>query len=267
MRRTCWPLTRWRRPGGPACPPPSTARARARARASLSSGWAGRPTLHTGGGASVSTGEQKHRKRLLFALTWRLLFIIHHNYLQHLDTNLTHHTHLTEWPTDRSTKFWQISKRAVLCSSISPTNANCYRIWNPREKNYYGCESVSLAFSPSGRLAVLCYYILPTSIYNIKLCRYENPPDSPPPQSKSGHDDVTPSRVIRPSSSLVNIGRARNDDWSVSTSSRFFKFSPEGFNMARSAPIVHQPTLKIGLEGQREFSVSNSDHFPAYNVR
>ena len=98
------------------------------------------------------------------------------------------------------------------------------------------------------------------------LSRYENPPDSPPPGTRGRYDDVTP-RVIRPSSSLVNIGRAGTDDWSVSTSSRFYKFSPEGFNMARSAPIVHQPTLKIGLEGEREFSVSNSQHFPAYNVR
>ena len=100
-----------------------------------------------------------------------------------------------------------------------------------------------------------------------ELSRYENPPDSPPPQTKAGCEDFTPTRVIRPSSSLVNIGRPRNDDWSVSTSSRFFKFSPEGFKMARSSPVVHQPSLKIGLEGQREFSVSNSQHFPAYNVR
>ena len=101
---------------------------------------------------------------------------------------------------------------------------------------------------------------------NPLLRRYENPPDSPPPQRNS-QDDVTPTRVIRPSSSLVNIGRARNDDWSVSTSTRFYKFSPEGFNMARSAPIVHKPSLKIGIEGDRQFSVSNSEHFPAYNVR
>ena len=37
--------------------------------------------------------------------------------------------------------------------------------------------------------------------------------------------------------------------------------------MARSAPIVHQPTLKIGIEGQREFKLSNNEDFPAYNVR
>ena len=51
------------------------------------------------------------------------------------------------------------------------------------------------------------------------------------------------------------------------TTRRQFKFSQEGFDMARSAPIVHQPTLKIGIEGQREFKLSNNEDFPAYNVR
>jgi len=35
----------------------------------------------------------------------------------------------------------------------------------------------------------------------------------------------------------------------------------------RSAPIVHKPTLKIGLEGGREFTLSSNQDFPAYNVR
>ena len=37
--------------------------------------------------------------------------------------------------------------------------------------------------------------------------------------------------------------------------------------MARSAPIVHQPTLRIGLEGLREFRVSKSEDYPAYPQR
>ena len=91
--------------------------------------------------------------------------------------------------------------------------------------------------------------------------RYENLPDSPPPY-RSG------SRM-RPSSSMMNLDRTRNknDDWSVSSTRRQFRFSQEGFDMARSAPIVHKPTLKIGIEGQREFKLSNNEDFPAYNVR
>ena len=74
---------------------------------------------------------------------------------------------------------------------------------------------------------------------------------------------------MRPSSSMMNLDRTRNknDDWSVSSTRRQFRFSQEGFDMARSAPIVHKPTLKIGIEGQREFKLSNNEDFPAYNVR
>ena len=68
---------------------------------------------------------------------------------------------------------------------------------------------------------------------------------------------------------MMNLDRTRNknDDWSVSSTRRQFRFSQEGFDMARSAPIVHKPTLKIGIEGQREFKLSNNEDFPAYNVR
>ena len=65
---------------------------------------------------------------------------------------------------------------------------------------------------------------------------------------------------------MANL-RNVNDDWSISTTKRLYRFSQEGFNMARSAPIVHKPTLKIGMEGQREFTLSNSRDFPSYNVR
>ena len=105
-------------------------------------------------------------------------------------------------------------------------------------------------------------------IYIIFFSRYENPPDSPPPRRRDDSEAELGPRPLRPSSSMVSLGRRRdNDDWSVSTSRRLFRFSQEGFDMARSAPIVHKPTLKIGIEGQREFKLSNSEHFPAYNLR
>ena len=97
--------------------------------------------------------------------------------------------------------------------------------------------------------------------------RFENPPDSPPPRAHCPGSELE-SRPLRPSSSMVSLGRRRdNDDWSVSSTRRMFRFSQEGFDMARSAPIVHKPSLKIGIEGQREFKLSNSEHFPAYNLR
>ena len=70
---------------------------------------------------------------------------------------------------------------------------------------------------------------------------------------------------------MISLGRGFSNDWDMSTSKRNFKFSqevidvslnildhievlfssfisnvPQGFDMARSAPIIHQPTLKIG---------------------
>ena len=85
--------------------------------------------------------------------------------------------------------------------------------------------------------------------------RFENPPASPP-------------AGLRPASSLVSLGPGAADtDWSLSTSRRNFRFTQEGFTMARSAPIVHQPTLRIGLEGLREFRVSKSEDYPAYPQR
>ena len=100
--------------------------------------------------------------------------------------------------------------------------------------------------------------ILSSDLIKEYYSRYENPPDSPPPRAEP--------RPLRPASSLVSL-RRDNDDWSVSSTRRMFRFSQEGFDMARSAPIVHKPSLKIGIEGQREFKLSNSEHFPAYNLR
>ena len=37
--------------------------------------------------------------------------------------------------------------------------------------------------------------------------------------------------------------------------------------MARSAPIVHKPTLRIGIEGDREHFHSKSEDYPAYPKR
>ena len=97
---------------------------------------------------------------------------------------------------------------------------------------------------------------------SLSVNRYENPPDSPPARASNGGHGV-----LRPASSLVTLGRNRNDDWSMSTSRRNFRFTQEGFDMARSAPIVHKPTLRIGIEGDRTHFHSKSEDYPAYPVR
>ena len=65
---------------------------------------------------------------------------------------------------------------------------------------------------------------------SMSVNRYENPPDSPP-QSRTSYDtDSNNGRynpVLRPSSSLVTMGRNRNDDWSMSTSRRNFRFTQQ----------------------------------------
>lgn len=109
--------------------------------------------------------------------------------------------------------------------------------------------------------------ILYSPIITEYFFRYENPPESPPPQAHREYEADIGSRPIRPSSSMVSLRRRDNDDWCVSSTRRMFRFSQEGFDMARSSPIVHKPSLKIGIEGQREFKLSNSEHFPAYNLR
>ena len=112
-----------------------------------------------------------------------------------------------------------------------------------------------------------CIQCLISDLIDEYFSRFENPPDSPPPRAHCQGSELE-SRPLRPSSSMVSLGRRRdNDDWSVSSTRRMFRFSQEGFDMARSAPIVHKPSLKIGIEGQREFKLSNSEHFPAYNLR
>ena len=44
--------------------------------------------------------------------------------------------------------------------------------------------------------------------------------------------------LLRPSSSMVNLARVRSDEANLSTTKRIFKFSREGFDMARYTKSV-----------------------------
>ncbi|XP_023338849.1 uncharacterized protein LOC111709419 [Eurytemora carolleeae] len=61
--------------------------------------------------------------------------------------------------------------------------------------------------------------------------------------------------------------KTRHDGNDISTTQRNYKFTEDGFSMSRSYPVVPQPSLRIGIEGDREFSPEKLQEYRAYSVR